>query len=103
MKQIVIRSMNKGNFYIERTTDLALLLLCFLSIIMVALLRGGHGVKSIIGVQECSTNSFSLLFTAQLIGFFVSAINFARHKDKLMGRENSPEYAEKRKKKNDHF
>ena len=99
MKQIVTRSMNKGNIYIERVVDFALLFLCFLSIIMVALLRGGHGVKSIIGVQECSANSFSLLLAAQLIGFFVAGINFARHKDKLIGRDNSPEYDSKRKQK----
>ena len=42
--------MNQGNIYIERTVDFSLLFLCFLSIIMVALLRGGHGVKSIIGL-----------------------------------------------------
>lgn len=75
-----------------RVVDFSLLGLCFMTIICVALLRGGHGVKSVLGLKECSVPSFSLLFGAQAICMAISLLNYSRHKNKLLGRENAPDY-----------
>ena len=83
--------------------DVSFLLLAFTSILIVALLRGGHGVKSIIGLETCSVHSWFFLLVAQLICISCSMINRFRHLDHLVGREGSQDYETKSKKSSTHL
>lgn len=78
--------------------DWVFMVMAFLSILIITLLRGGHGMDSIIGLEMCSIHSWALLLLAQIICFICSSINKTRHRDELVGREGNENYESKSKK-----
>lgn len=53
----------------EQGCNYAFLLGSYVMVIVIALLRGGEGFKSVVGIPECSIGTWSLLAVSQLIGF----------------------------------
>jgi len=94
LEDIIARSKDRSGVFVARSIDLFLLLLAFLSILVVALLRGGHGVESIIGLQTCSLKSMGLLVLVQIFCFSISLINYKRHKLELLGKETLSDFEE---------
>ena len=69
--------------------DMIILLLGYFSILLTALLRGGHGRSSVIGISTCSLQSWLILVGGNLACFFCTAVSFRKHSRRLA--QESPE------------
>lgn len=65
----------------KEVCNLFLLVSSFAFVLLVALLRGGHGAESIIGIGSCSATSWILLTCSQLMGFGLAVMGYYLNKN----------------------
>jgi len=70
----------------------------YLFVLIVALLRGGEGKPSVIGIDSCSEASWLLLLAGQVLGFALSLM--AYHQNKHIYKQEDQGYDEKSKHNN---
>jgi len=80
--------------------DVLLCILAYFTILVVAFLRGGHGLVSIIGINFCSTPGWLLFAACQFVCLGCSMVCFWRHKRELLDDEGKGPEEYHRKKKN---
>lgn len=66
--------------------DVGLILVAFCVLISMAVLRGGHGMESIIGIGTCSTTSWLILILAHAACFGLSYVGYRKHNERLFGK-----------------
>ena len=71
--------------------DFIILLLGYLAILTTALLRGGHGKKSVIGIDTCSLPSWIIFIGGNLACFLCTCIAFNKHSLRLVRGDNPEE------------
>lgn len=64
--------------------DVIICMVSYFVILVVALLRGGHGAASIIGIQFCSFSGWLLFLASQILCIVCSYIAVKRNADSLL-------------------
>lgn len=64
----------------KQTCNFFLLISSYFFVLVIALLRGGEGKESVIGLSKCSEGSWLLLFASQLLGVSLSIMAFQQNK-----------------------
>ena len=75
--------------------DILLLTLAYSAVLITALLRGGHGMHSLIGISTCSLPSWLILVIGQFCCFFCTFVAYNKHSPRLIGIHNVQENAHK--------
>ena len=65
--------------------DVGIILAAFIIMITMALLRGGHGMDSLIGIDTCSALSWIILVAAHAGCFALSYLAYQKHETRLFG------------------
>lgn len=84
-----------GQMLKKQLCNFFLLLSSYFFVLIIALLRGGEGKGSVIGINPCSEASWLLLLSGQLLGFAVSLM--AYHQNKHIYKAEDQGIAEKKK------
>lgn len=75
--------------------DLSVILVAYVVLLVMALLRGGHGMGSLIGLDTCSATSWFILVVAQVSCLACSYVGYLKHSTRLIGRDNQQTNREK--------
>lgn len=70
--------------------DTGIILAAFITLMTMALLRGGHGLKSIVGIDTCSALSWLIYLIAHAICFLCSYLGYQKHLGRLTN-SNDPD------------
>jgi uncharacterized membrane protein YfcA len=71
--------------------DFTYLFMAYITVLIVALLRGGHGRGSIIGISTCSLHSWSILLIGQICCLGLSIVAYRKHMPRLVNGEDPVE------------
>lgn len=63
--------------------DIGIIMIALITLILMALLRGGHGLKSIVGIDTCSSSSWVIFCLAHVVCFICAYIAYQKHIDRL--------------------
>jgi uncharacterized membrane protein YfcA len=62
---------------------LAVIGVAYVALLAMALLRGGHGMRSLVGIDTCAPASWVILVVAQAICFGMAYVGYRKHEERL--------------------
>lgn len=71
--------------------DFAYLIMAYIAVLITALLRGGHGRGSVIGIPTCSLSSWTILLVGQICCIIFSMASYRKHMPRLIHGEDPVE------------